>query len=64
VLAACSIANIVKSSLGPVGLDKMLVDDIGVSKYITFDELYSPSVNIYFLVKYKKKSNFYNLKSF
>ncbi|PVD32496.1 hypothetical protein C0Q70_07935 [Pomacea canaliculata] len=28
-LAACSIANIVKSSLGPVGLDKMLVDDIG-----------------------------------
>lgn len=29
VLAAQSIANIVKSSLGPVGLDKMLVDDIG-----------------------------------
>ncbi|KAJ1529873.1 hypothetical protein ONE63_006605 [Megalurothrips usitatus] len=29
VLAAASIANIVKSSLGPVGLDKMLVDDIG-----------------------------------
>ncbi|KAK3611272.1 hypothetical protein CHS0354_004921 [Potamilus streckersoni] len=29
VLAACSIANIVKSSLGPLGLDKMLVDDIG-----------------------------------
>ena len=24
-----SIANIVKSSLGPVGLDKMLVDDVG-----------------------------------
>uniref|UniRef100_A0A2K5ZIK2 T-complex protein 1 subunit alpha n=1 Tax=Mandrillus leucophaeus TaxID=9568 RepID=A0A2K5ZIK2_MANLE len=24
-----SIANIVKSSLGPVGLDKVLVDDIG-----------------------------------
>jgi T-complex protein 1 subunit alpha len=23
------VANIVKSSLGPVGLDKMLVDDIG-----------------------------------
>lgn len=33
-MAAASIANIVKSSLGPVGLDKMLVDDIGVS--ITF----------------------------
>lgn len=30
-MAAASIANIVKSSLGPVGLDKMLVDDIGVS---------------------------------
>ncbi|XP_068081415.1 T-complex protein 1 subunit alpha [Anabrus simplex] len=29
VMAACSIANIVKSSLGPIGLDKMLVDDIG-----------------------------------
>ena len=29
--AVTAIANIVKSSLGPVGLDKMLVDDIGVS---------------------------------
>ncbi|OAD54628.1 T-complex protein 1 subunit alpha [Eufriesea mexicana] len=29
VMAACAVANIVKSSLGPVGLDKMLVDDIG-----------------------------------
>ncbi|XP_076326999.1 T-complex protein 1 subunit alpha-like [Tachypleus tridentatus] len=29
VMAACSISNIVKSSLGPVGLDKMLVDDVG-----------------------------------
>lgn len=28
-MASCAIANIVKSSLGPVGLDKMLVDDIG-----------------------------------
>ena len=28
--AVLAIANIVKSSLGPVGLDKMLVDDIGV----------------------------------
>ena len=27
--AATAIANIVKSSLGPVGLDKMLVDDVG-----------------------------------
>ncbi|XP_011499867.1 PREDICTED: T-complex protein 1 subunit alpha [Ceratosolen solmsi marchali] len=29
VMAALAIANIIKSSLGPVGLDKMLVDDIG-----------------------------------
>eukprot|EP00899_Mesostigma_viride_P020107 jgi/Mesvir1/28098/Mv04685-RA.1 len=29
VTAVLAIANIVKSSLGPVGLDKMLVDDIG-----------------------------------
>ncbi|RNF27123.1 uncharacterized protein Tco025E_00621 [Trypanosoma conorhini] len=29
VTAAMAVANIVKSSLGPVGLDKMLVDDIG-----------------------------------
>lgn len=29
VTAAVAIANIVKSSLGPVGLDKMLVDNIG-----------------------------------
>ncbi|KAM3574827.1 hypothetical protein VYU27_003252 [Nannochloropsis oceanica] len=29
VTASMAIANIVKSSLGPVGLDKMLVDDIG-----------------------------------
>jgi T-complex protein 1 subunit alpha len=29
VTAAAAIANIVKTSLGPVGLDKMLVDDVG-----------------------------------
>ncbi|EOD16759.1 hypothetical protein EMIHUDRAFT_451447 [Emiliania huxleyi CCMP1516] len=29
VTAALSVANVVKSSLGPVGLDKMLVDDLG-----------------------------------
>lgn len=29
VSACVTIANIVKSSLGPQGLDKMLVDDIG-----------------------------------
>lgn len=31
VQAAVTIANIVRTSLGPHGLDKMLVDDIGVS---------------------------------
>ena len=34
--AVTAIANIVKSSLGPVGLDKMLVDDIGVSLSLLF----------------------------
>jgi chaperonin GroEL (HSP60 family) len=29
-----AIANIVRTSLGPLGLDKMLVDDIGVRKYL------------------------------
>eukprot|EP00045_Choanoeca_perplexa_P007392 m.66507 g.66507 ORF g.66507 m.66507 type:complete len:558 (+) comp14057_c0_seq2:51-1724(+) len=29
VTAAVAVANVVKSSLGPVGLDKMLVDDVG-----------------------------------
>ncbi|CAD5212019.1 unnamed protein product [Bursaphelenchus okinawaensis] len=29
VMAAGAIANVVKTSLGPVGLDKMLVDDVG-----------------------------------
>eukprot|EP00054_Salpingoeca_dolichothecata_P038448 m.13921 g.13921 ORF g.13921 m.13921 type:complete len:553 (+) comp8631_c0_seq2:11-1669(+) len=29
VMAAVSVANIVRTSLGPVGLDKMLVDDVG-----------------------------------
>eukprot|EP00659_Diplonema_papillatum_P022799 gene22799-34935_t len=29
VTAACAVANIVKTSLGPLGLDKMLVDDMG-----------------------------------
>ena len=29
VMAVQSLSNIVKSSLGPQGLDKMLVDDIG-----------------------------------
>lgn len=31
VLATQAISNVVKSSFGPSGLDKMMVDDIGVS---------------------------------
>lgn len=31
--AAVAIANAVKSSLGPCGLDKMMVDDIGVRNH-------------------------------
>lgn len=34
VTAAVAIANVVKSSLGPEGLDKMLVDDVGVRNFI------------------------------
>ncbi|RWS00219.1 T-complex protein 1 subunit alpha-like protein, partial [Dinothrombium tinctorium] len=29
VMACAAISNVIKSSLGPIGLDKMLVDDIG-----------------------------------
>lgn len=37
-MAAISIANVVKTSLGPVGLDKMMVDDVGVgAKHPFFD---------------------------
>ena len=34
VMAVSAVANIVRSSLGPLGLDKMLVDDVGVSFYL------------------------------
>ena len=30
-MAASSIVNIVKSSLGPVGLNKMIVDDVTIT---------------------------------
>lgn len=33
MLATQAIANVVKSSFGPSGLDKMMVDDIGVRMY-------------------------------
>ncbi|CDW55647.1 T complex protein 1 subunit alpha [Trichuris trichiura] len=36
VTAVKAIANIVRSSLGPVGLDKMLVDDVGVTIHSAF----------------------------
>ena len=28
-MSCAAIANVIKSSLGPIGLDKMMVDDIG-----------------------------------
>lgn len=34
VVATQAIANVVKSSFGPSGLDKMMVDDIGVCFHI------------------------------
>lgn len=43
VLGVMSLANIVKSSLGPQGLDKMLVDDIG-DVTITNDGKYPPNL--------------------
>ncbi|NXI84235.1 TCPA protein, partial [Rhipidura dahli] len=44
VTAASAIANIVKSSLGPVGLDKMLVDDIG--KCTSYSHLILENVDV------------------
>lgn len=45
-MAAMSVANIVKTSLGPVGLDKMLVDDVGVRAKSNFsiDDFYCMNV--------------------
>ena len=43
IMAAMSIANIVKSSLGPVGLDKMMVDDVSAMKTLNFTILDSGS---------------------
>lgn len=48
VMAAVAISNVVKSSLGPVGLDKMLVDDVGVCIY-----------NLIFLLNFYKGCNRY-----
>jgi chaperonin GroEL (HSP60 family) len=54
-MAACSIANIVKSSLGPVGLDKMLVDDIGVCIVLNVQFKVEPThricvTNLYYII--------------
>jgi chaperonin GroEL (HSP60 family) len=38
VLATQAIANVVKSSFGPSGLDKMMVDDIGVRFLVETDK--------------------------
>jgi T-complex protein 1 subunit alpha len=47
-MAAVAISNVVKSSLGPVGLDKMLVDDVGVSTFHSNGLLYI--YNILYLI--------------
>jgi hypothetical protein len=49
VIAAQTIANIVKSSLGPMGLDKMLVDNIGVS--ICYDRAQFPLRSINAMIR-------------
>lgn len=51
-MAAASIANIVKSSLGPVGLDKMLVDDIGVCTALNPNQ-----VNLESVIRYCNQTN-------
>ena len=38
-MATQAIANVVKSSFGPSGLDKMMVDDIGVRDGIAIVEI-------------------------
>lgn len=40
MLATQAIANVIKSSFGPSGLDKMMVDDIGVSNLIPIQTEY------------------------
>jgi T-complex protein 1 subunit alpha len=58
VMAAVSLANIVKSSLGPLGLDKMLVDDIGVNEnYIFFTKLLKYAKEAY-RMKFDEKFSF------
>ena len=57
VTAAVAIANIVKSSLGPVGLDKMLVDDVGVRNLEDFS--WWPMINL----KIGGTIAFFNLRS-
>ena len=39
VLATQAISNVVKSSFGPSGLDKMMVDDIGVGERSSWNEV-------------------------
>ena len=45
-MAVQAVANIVKTSLGPVGLDKMLVDDIGdvtITNAVSYTHLTLPT---------------------
>ena len=50
-MAAAALANIVKSSLGPLGLDKMLVDDIGVIKNLIYQLIKKENNFIKFFVQ-------------
>lgn len=50
-MACCAISNVVKTSLGPVGLDKMMVDDIGVSNQSII--IYTISPDLFFKFKVK-----------
>lgn len=45
VAAVMAVANVLRSSLGPHGLDKMLVDDIGNSFLSTLYLFLSPAVS-------------------
>lgn len=45
-MATQAIANVVKSSFGPSGLDKMMVDDIGVRPALS-----NPAVDVWMDVR-------------
>jgi hypothetical protein len=53
VTAAMAIANIVKSSLGPVGLDKMLVDEVhSLTHSLTHSLIYLNTFSLIYSLTY------------